>query len=115
MSDAKFWLSEIARSREVGKTFESDWQTNLDYYTGKNPDAAKTDGDFVNVNVDFYETELKTGQLFYETPELQLVKKGAFYVVNDATAVTPGSTVAGGGSNFVIVWSNGTDWKIVTG
>ncbi len=86
MSDFKFWQGEIARSREVGKTFESDWQTNLDYYTGKNPDAAKTDSDFVNVNVDFYEVELKSAQLFYETPELQLVKKGAFFVTDPTVA-----------------------------
>ena len=69
MSDAKFWRGELEKSRTVAGTFFADWQENLDYYTGKNPDATKTSGDFVNVNVDFY-----------ETPDLQLKKKGAFFL-----------------------------------
>ncbi len=37
---------------------------------------------------------------------------GARAFVNDATATTFASTVAGGGSNKVPVYSDGTDWKI---
>lgn len=38
---------------------------------------------------------------------------GALAYVNDATATTPRSTVAGTGSNKVIVFSDGTNWLIV--
>jgi hypothetical protein len=37
---------------------------------------------------------------------------GARRFVNNATATTFASTVAGGGANVVPVYSNGTDWKI---
>ena len=37
----------------------------------------------------------------------------ALAMVNDATATTPRSTVAGGGSNKVLVMSDGTNWIIV--
>ena len=37
---------------------------------------------------------------------------GSRAYVTDANATTIGSTVAGGGSNKVLVWSNGTNWKI---
>jgi hypothetical protein len=32
--------------------------------------------------------------------------------VTDATVTTIGTTVAGGGGNTVLVWSNGTNWRI---
>jgi hypothetical protein len=32
--------------------------------------------------------------------------------VTDANATTIGTTVAGGGANTVLVWSNGTNWRI---
>ena len=57
------------------------WQENLNYYTGTPLDSAPT-SDFVNVNVDFYETEQKNAQLFFETPELQFTPGAGF----DATA-----------------------------
>lgn len=37
---------------------------------------------------------------------------GTVQYVTDANATTIGSVVAAGGSNKVLVWSNGTDWKI---
>jgi len=37
---------------------------------------------------------------------------GAIAYVTDANATTIGTTVAGGGANTVLVWSNGTDWRI---
>jgi hypothetical protein len=39
-------------------------------------------------------------------------KTGAEIYVSDATATTPRSIVAGGGANFVKVFSNGTNWLI---
>jgi hypothetical protein len=38
---------------------------------------------------------------------------GSIALVSDATATTPRSTVAGGGANFVMVMSDGTNWLIV--
>ena len=38
---------------------------------------------------------------------------GTIHYVTDATATTIGSTVAGGGANKVLVWSNGAAWHIM--
>jgi hypothetical protein len=37
---------------------------------------------------------------------------GMIATVTDATVTTIGTTVAGGGANTVLVWSNGTNWRI---
>jgi len=37
---------------------------------------------------------------------------GMLATVTDANATTIGTTVAGGGANTVLVWSNGTNWRI---
>lgn len=37
---------------------------------------------------------------------------GMLMTVTDANATTIGTTVAGGGANTVLVWSNGTNWRI---
>jgi hypothetical protein len=37
---------------------------------------------------------------------------GMLATVTDATVTTIGTTVAGGGGNTVLVWSNGTNWRI---
>jgi hypothetical protein len=37
---------------------------------------------------------------------------GMMATVTDANATTIGTTVAGGGANTVLVWSNGTNWRI---
>ena len=37
---------------------------------------------------------------------------GAIAYVTDANSTTIGTTVAGGGGNTVLVWSNGTNWRI---
>ncbi len=37
---------------------------------------------------------------------------GMMATVTDATVTTIGTTVAGGGANTVLVWSNGTNWRI---
>jgi hypothetical protein len=45
-------------------------------------------------------------------PSASAVGVGALAFVVDATATTFASTVAGGGSNKVPVYSDGTNWKI---
>jgi len=37
---------------------------------------------------------------------------GMMATVTDASATTIGTTVAGGGANTVLVWSNGSNWRI---
>lgn len=40
---------------------------------------------------------------------------GQLRVVSDSTTTTPGATLVGGGANRVLVFSNGTTWKVVMG
>ena len=75
----EFWRDEIERAERAAKVYHPEWDENVQWYTGKSPDAAAMVGknsDFVNVNVDFYQVEQKQATLFYETPDLQLSLKG---------------------------------------
>jgi hypothetical protein len=38
---------------------------------------------------------------------------GMIAYVTDSTTAVWGATVAGGGANVVLVWSNGTNWTVV--
>jgi len=75
--DAKFWQEERDRSIRADEPFWSKWQENVNFLIGA-PLDAMPEGEFVNVNVDFYETEQKTGQLFFESPELQFSPGAGF-------------------------------------
>lgn len=75
-ADLAFWRSEVQRSEQQNAALKTERQDNLDYYTGK-PLASLPETEYVNVNVDFYQVEQKGPQLFFQTPELQLVGKGA--------------------------------------
>jgi hypothetical protein len=55
---------------------------------------------------------LHTGVLAAALPAAAAANAGAIQYVTDASATTIGSVVAGGGANKVMVWSNGTNWKI---
>lgn len=48
-----------------------------------------------------------------QLPAANAYNQGLFRCVTDATATTARSTVVGGGANFVVVVSNGTNWIIV--
>jgi hypothetical protein len=72
-ADLAFWKTEVERAEDEQKKHHTEWDENVQWYEGKSPEAIKVgDPDYVNVNVDFYQTEQKLGLLFYETPELQL-------------------------------------------
>lgn len=78
-ADVSFWREEIDRADRAAKVFHPEWDENVQWYTGKSPDAQAMVGknaDFVNVNVDFYQVEQKQATLFYETPDLQLTGTG---------------------------------------
>ncbi len=78
-ADLAFWRDEIDRSERIATTHHTEWQENIDWFSGQSPDARTAVNDkkpFVNVNVDFYQVEQKLAQLFYETPDLQLTVKG---------------------------------------
>lgn len=53
-----------------------------------------------------------SGVLVSALPAAAAGNAGSIQYVTDANATTIGSTVAGGGANKVLVWSNGTAWKI---
>ncbi len=55
-----------------------------------------------------------TGETYAALPAASAFK-GGLRTVNNSTTKTPGATVSGGGSYFVLVWSNGTNWVVVTG
>lgn len=55
---------------------------------------------------------LHTGVLVSSLPLAAAANAGAIQYVTDASATTIGTTVAGGGSNKVMVWSDGSNWKI---
>lgn len=73
--DFAFWRDEVDRSERADQDVYTAAQTSLDSYTNKKNGANETD---VNVNVDFYETEQKTAQLFFESPELQFAAGPGF-------------------------------------
>lgn len=84
-ADLTFWRDEVERADAVAQPYHGEWQENIDWYTGKSPDAKKalgTNSDYVNVNVDFYQVEQKLAALFYETPDLQLETKGTMLLVS---------------------------------
>lgn len=72
-----FWRDEIARSVRIDDSFTPKWQENHNFYSGE-PLDAMPEGEFVNVNVDFYETEQKLPQLFFDSPELQMTAGDGF-------------------------------------
>src|SRR2546422_881377 len=53
-ADLAFWRGEVDRAKQARKPYESKWQENLDYYTGR-PLTDQPETDYVNVNVDFYQ------------------------------------------------------------
>jgi len=58
-------------------------------------------------------TYLKSGAvLVVNLPAATTVGMGADYMVTDATVTTFASIVAGGGTNIVPVYSDGTAWRI---
>ena len=61
-----------------------------------------------------YRTFADGGVLVSALPSASTVP-GAIEVVTDATVTTAGTTVVGGGANRVLVFSNGTAWKIAVG
>lgn len=53
-----------------------------------------------------------SGETVASLPAAAAGNSGTISYVTDANATTIGSTVAGGGANKVLVWSDGTAWKI---
>jgi hypothetical protein len=87
-ADIRFWRGELARSKAVAEPLWPGWQTNVDYYTGTSADAKAalaSNRDYVNINADFYQVELKRAQLFFERPDLQLERKGTFFLADPMT------------------------------
>jgi len=73
----QFWWDEVDRAVRINDEHAAAWQTNLDYYAGTPLTSAPTT-DYVNVNVDYAQTEVIVSQLFFDTPELQVVPGAGF-------------------------------------
>jgi hypothetical protein len=66
----KKWKGDIDLADKKRKVYEPSWERNLKNYA---PDPTNTEwGNEINVGVDFYQTEQKKDQLFFDTPELVL-------------------------------------------
>jgi hypothetical protein len=76
--DRAWWQSEVERGQRLMDPRYPTWQKNLDYHTGGVPESDAPSKEYVNVNTDFYETEQKLAQLFFETPELQFTAGHGF-------------------------------------
>jgi len=68
--DRKKWRKDIDQANKRRQVFEPAWQRNLNAYT---PDPTNEKwGDEVNPGIDFYQTEQKKDQLFFDTPQVIL-------------------------------------------
>lgn len=69
-------------------------------------------GDWPNQTINLAQNPVLTPLTVAKLPMPSASLTGALGFVTDATATTYGSIVAGGGSNKVKVYCNGTDWII---
>ena len=58
------------------------------------------------------ETRLRMAYKVVDLPSAVTATAGARTFVSDSSVTTFNTTVAGGGSNIVPVFSNGTNWKV---
>lgn len=75
LGSEKYWQDEIERSEKRRKKELDNWKVNLDRYKGQRDgvDKGGRGGNTqITVNVDFYNTEQKAAQLFFQTPAVQL-------------------------------------------
>lgn len=66
----KKWKGDIDLADKKRKVYEPSWERNLNSYA-PDPTNARW-GDDINVGVDFYQTEQKKDQLFFDTPQVVL-------------------------------------------
>lgn len=72
----EFWRGEIEQAQKRIEEEIPAWQKNLDRYKGMAMALPRLSSkDTVQVNVDFYNTEQKKAQLFYQTPDLQITPR----------------------------------------
>ena len=72
----KYWREEIRKSNARRKKELTVWRANLDRYRGKPtrlPSIAP--GEAIHVNVEFYNTEQKKAQLFFQRPDVMVTPK----------------------------------------
>lgn len=85
IGSSAFWDGELEESTKRVTTTIQEWKANLSRYEGVKPRVRgfKTE-DAINVNVQFYSTEQKKPQLFFQVP--QILPKA---LRADSQAVTP--------------------------
>ncbi len=68
-----YWQSEISESEKRRKKYLPLWRKNIDRYRGELPPLTGIGkSEVISVNVDFYNTEQKKPQLFFQTPAIQV-------------------------------------------
>ncbi len=71
-----FWLNEVEQAIKRRKPYIDKARKNLERYHGaKAALVGYGSDDVINVNVDFYNTEQKKAQLFYQNPKMVLTPK----------------------------------------
>jgi hypothetical protein len=72
----QWWREEIRQSEKRSKKEHQIWKTNLGRYKGQKPKLpGLVPTDTITVNADFYNTEQKKAQLFYQNPDIQLAPR----------------------------------------
>lgn len=67
-----YWTEEIRQAEARRKKILPLWRANIDRYRGARPKLTGIGKDeVIAVNVDFYNTEQKKAQLFFQSPEIQ--------------------------------------------
>lgn len=51
--------------------------------------------------------------VFSQYPAAATAGAGSFGYISDSTTIVSGATVTGGGANKIIMWSDGTNWKVM--
>lgn len=76
LGSESWWRDQVTQAGKRRKKELTLWKANLSRYGGGKPKLpGMAPGDTTAVNVDFYNTEQKKAQLFYQQPDVQLAPK----------------------------------------
>lgn len=105
---------------QFGSTYGLGWSSTGTYGGAKDVAITRNAAGVIEVNSGTAGTyrdlilrrSQHNGVTVADLPAAAAGNAGSIQYVTDANATTIGSTVAGGGANKVMVWSNGAAWKI---
>src|SRR5580692_3052955 len=89
-----FWRDEIREAQRRRKKEITVWKANLSRYRGERPKlSGVASGEVITVNLDFYNTEQKKAQLFFQNPEVVVAPKGIGDAPSQAMAAARATVV----------------------